>query len=117
MTQKASIVYAFVVPVPLLVMIFTVLAATLWWPCCVKCQLLCSCSCGLVTVVCTVALLLISGLNSAIINPATTQLMSDFGTTSQEVTQKLIETEVVNQDSLLIKIDTPDIEFVKFVPK
>lgn len=36
-TQKANIIYALVVPVPLLVLIFTLLAAILWWPCCVKC--------------------------------------------------------------------------------
>lgn len=115
-TKKADIIYALVVPVPLLVLILTTLAATLWWPCCAKCQLLCSCSCGLAAVVCTVAMLLVSALNSAVIGPATTQLMTNFGPTSQKIAAKLAEAGVVERDALQIRIQTPNVDFVKFAP-
>lgn len=67
--------------------------------------------------VCTVALLLVSAVNSAVINPGMTQLMTNFGPTSQEITRKLVETEIVDGDTLQVKIDTPDIDFVNFTPK
>ena len=82
-TKKADIIYALVVPVPLLVLILTTLAASLWWPCC---------------------------------GPATTQLMTNFGPTSQKIAAKLADSGVVERDSLQIRIQMPNVDFVKFAP-